>query len=69
MQKPSTRDEVSLVDEPWRSPLDELERTLSEVARALAMLRASLENGGAQSPTIVAPEEPAAEEPEPPLAD
>ena len=43
----ATHDEPPVIDEPWRSPLDELERTLSEVGRALSGLRASLESRGA----------------------
>ena len=36
-----------LANEPWRSPLEELERTLSEVGRAIRSLRDSLESGDA----------------------
>ena len=49
----ATRDEAPLADSPWRSPLDELERTVSEVGRALLALRASLENGGAMPNEVV----------------
>lgn len=63
----ATRDTAPLVDEPWRSPLDELERTLSEVGRALSALRASLEHdtktGDVSPPLGANPDEPA-EEPE-----
>lgn len=62
-------DEAPLVDEPWRSPLDELERTLSEVGRALSALRQSLESGGAPQRIIAEPREqvrePVAEPSEP----
>ena len=58
-------DEAPLVDEPWRSPLDELERTLSEVGRALSALRQSLESGGAPQPIIAEPRGPVAEPGEP----
>ena len=57
----ATRDDVPLVDEPWRSPLDELERTLSEVGRALSALRQSLESGGAPQRIIAEPREPVRE--------
>ena len=36
-----------LANEPWRSPLEELERTLSEVGRAIRGLRDALESGDA----------------------
>lgn len=36
-----------LAKEPWRSPLEELERTLSEVSRAVRGLRDALESGDA----------------------
>ena len=36
-----------LAKEPWRSPLEELERTLSEVGRAIRSLRGALESGDA----------------------
>lgn len=39
-------DKAPQSDDPWRSPLDELERTLNEVGRALIALRASLESDG-----------------------
>ncbi len=64
----ATPDEAPLTDDSWRSPLDELERTLSEVVRALSALRASLETGaegGSVSPRMIArPSEPADAEPE-----
>ncbi len=60
----ATHDEAPLVDAPWRSPLDELERTLSEVVRALSALRASLESGGASPRLIARPSKPAGVEPE-----
>ncbi len=63
----ATHDEAPLMDDPWRSPLDELERTLSEVARALSDLRSSLESGGeggGATPRIIAqPSQRASEEP------
>lgn len=63
----ATRDEAPLVDDPWRSPLDDLERTLSEVGRALSRLRLSLERGresGEASPPIGAKVEEPTEESE-----
>ena len=60
----ATHDEAPLIDEPWRSPLDELERTLNEVGRALSALRKSLESGGASPLTIARPSEPVGVEPE-----
>ena len=43
MQEANNPQETFSGDEPWRSPLDELERTLQEVGRALAALRHSLQ--------------------------
>ena len=60
----ATHDEAPLIDEPWRSPLDELERTLNEVGRALSALRTSLESGGASPLTIARPSERVGVEPE-----
>lgn len=47
----ATHNEAPPADDPWRSPLDDLERTLSEVGRALSALRSSLERGGKQGDT------------------
>lgn len=60
----AAHDDAPPNDEPWRSPLDELERTLSEVGRALSALRTSLDSGGASPRTIVKPSESPSEEPD-----
>lgn len=60
----ATHDEAPLLDDPWRSPLDELERTLSEVGRALSALRGSLESGGAIPRIDASPSEPTGKEPQ-----
>ena len=64
-----SHDGAPIGDEPWRSPLEELEQTLSEVRRALSALRTSLESGGEIQLPGVEVREPAVEKLEGPGSD